>query len=67
MKRIIKEILSALLFIALITVVVILDSIVMIFIHAFSKTWLLFPLCMVFVLLPCFAYYIGRVILKDWL
>lgn len=67
MKRIIKEILSVLLFFTLIIVVVILDSLVMIFIHAFSKTWLLFPLCAVFVLIPCLAYYIGRVLLKDWL
>ena len=66
MKKI-KTILSALLFIALIIALVVLDSIVMIFIHAFSKTWLLFPLCAVFVLIPCLAYCLGRVLLKDWL
>lgn len=65
--RIIKTILSALLFIALIIALVVLDTIVFVFLYAFSKTWLLFPLCAVFVLIPCLAYYIGRVILKDWL
>lgn len=65
--KIIKTILSALLFIALIIALVVLDSIVMIFIHAFSKTWLFIPLCAVFVLIPCLVYCLGRVLLKDWL
>lgn len=67
MKKKIKAILSAILFLVAVVPLLVMDTIVFMFLYAFSKTWLLFPLCAVFVMIPCLVYYIGRVILKDWL
>ena len=67
MKKKIKAILSAILFLVAVVPLLVLDTIVFIFLYAFSKTWLLIPLSALFVLIPCFAYWLGRILLKDWL
>ena len=67
MKKKIKAILSAILFLVAVVPLLVLDTIVFMFLYAFSKTWLLFPLSALFVLIPCLAYWLGRILLKDWL